>query len=138
WDLTPLYPDEDTWEQDFKEIDTFEKRVQSLQGRLSLSADILAQGFQYLDDLSRKIDRLYTYAHLRADEDTSNTFYMGLQDRIYSRASQSQAALAWFEREVLAIPDERMADYRREPVLKPYLRALELLIRQKPHILSPS
>ena len=78
------------------------------------------------DALDREISRIYTYAHLRYDQDTGNTAYMGMQDRIKSRYTDIASQCSWIVPEILAIPDDKLDAFAAEPVMALYERALSL------------
>ncbi|MBN2433267.1 MAG: oligoendopeptidase F [Acidobacteria bacterium] len=138
WDLTPLYSSDAAWEQAFQVFAGREEKVLVLKGRLGSSAENLAAAFRWSDEIEREVSKLYVYAHLRSDEDTTNTRYMGMQDRVRSRMVQVGAALAWIEPEIMAIDEATIERFRHEDVMAPYRWALTLVLRKKPHTLSES
>ena len=53
-----------------------------------------------------RIGKLYTYSHMRYDQDTTNSFYQGLDDRMQKFIFTRQAALAFIVPEILSIEEE--------------------------------
>jgi len=136
WDLTPLYTSDDEWEKAFETFKTAENDLLKLKGKLADSAVNLATVLRLSDDVDRELSKLYVYVHLKADEDTADTTYMGMLDRIRARSVQISAALSWIEPELFAVSEKKITVFMKEDVMSPYLWAMELILRKKKHILS--
>ncbi|MBN1411989.1 MAG: oligoendopeptidase F [Spirochaetales bacterium] len=136
WDLSLLYGSLDDWEKDFTAIDAKLKELQQFSGKLSESAPTLSLFLKQSDDFSRLLDKLYTYAHLKSDEDTANSANHGNLDRIKSRYIASKAAMAWFTPEIMRIDDSVMESFLSDACLKTYVWTLRKILRHKPHTLS--
>jgi len=136
WDLEPLYPDSAGWEKDFTRLDRELRKFQKFQGRLKESAEILGQAFRQNDKLERLIEKVYIYAHLKADEDTADSTGQDYLGRISAKYSEVQGATAWFEPEILALSQKQFNTYLASPELKFYHRSLMELRRCRPHTLS--
>ncbi|MDQ0255392.1 oligoendopeptidase F [Evansella vedderi] len=137
WDLEDIYATDQDWEQEFKEIKEMLPKLKDYKGKLSESAETLYELLQYQDEISKKLGKLYTYAHMRYDQDTTNSFYQGLNDRASQLLSQVTNAASYVTPELLAIPEETIAKFLEEhEPLKLYKHALDQLNRQRPHVLS--
>ncbi|MGD8975769.1 MAG: hypothetical protein PVJ56_20885, partial [Desulfobacterales bacterium] len=77
WNLTPLFESDSAWETMFLDIEKELETYNSFRGRLHESVNVFREAIEFHLDITRKIDRVYTYAHLRSDEDKSNQFYLG-------------------------------------------------------------
>jgi oligoendopeptidase F len=140
WDLKPLYKHQDLWNEDYK---TFSKQnkplwpeIASLKGRLNESPTQLAKLFEHYFEIERKLHKLYTYAHLRMDEnladDEIKKSYTRSIDLLHNFAEET----AWIEPEILALPEKMLQDYLQAPELTKYSFHLEKIVRLKPHTLS--
>ena len=136
WDLTLIYPDSDAWEKDFIRLDELVKEFNAYRGKLSESAVILNDAIAALDNMERLLEKLYTYAHLKHDEDTAEPTAKSLENRASGKAAAISAECAWFEPELLAIDDEKMQSMLSEKVLSFYKPSIEELLRAKKHTLS--
>ncbi len=136
WDLTLIYPDSDAWEKDFIRLDELVKDFNAYRGKLSESAVILNDAIAALDNMERLLEKLYTYAHLKHDEDTAEPAAKSLENRASGKAAAISAECAWFEPELLAIDDEKMQSMLSEKVLAFYKPSIEELLRAKKHTLS--
>ncbi|MBM4764252.1 oligoendopeptidase F [Bacillus sp. B15-48] len=136
WRLEDIFESDDQWEQEFKEVKELLPAIQDFQGKLGESAEILLQVLQYQDKLLERLGKLYTYAHMRYDQDTTNSFYQGMNDRISNLYSQAGSALAFIVPELLTIDEQKLKGFLANSELKMYEHALEEINLQRPHVLS--
>lgn len=138
WDLTPLFESDDQWENGFQQIEQGLPGYRRFKGRLVESADMLAAAISFHLGMSRSVERLYTYAHLKSDVDKSDQRNLGLYQRavnLYTRISEQASFLT---PEIQSIPEETLARYRKEASLEEYAFLLTKIIRSKPHTLGTS
>lgn len=137
WDLEDIYSTDTDWEKEFSEVKDMLPKLKEYKGKLSESGNTLYALLQYQDEISKKLGKLYTYAHMRYDQDTTNSFYQGLNDRAAQLLSQVTNAASFVTPELLAIPEETIRQFLNETQdLKLYEHALDELNRQRPHVLS--
>ncbi|MED5051880.1 oligoendopeptidase F [Anoxybacillus rupiensis] len=137
WRLEDIFPSDEAWEQEFQEVKKMLPQLADYQGRLGESADVFYEALQYQDHLSLRLDKLYTYAHMRYDQDTTNSFYQSLNDRIKGLYSAASSAMAFIVPEILAIDEAKVKSFLKEKEeLKLYEHALDEINRQRPHVLS--
>ena len=136
WDLAPLYGKLESWEKDFKSIDPLVKKFMSFKGRLAESPEVLAEAIAAMDDMERLAEKVYTYAHLKADEDTGNSGNSALVDRISSKFAKISGETAWFDPEFMLISLDTIKKFMKSKALKFYRRSLEELLKERPHTLS--
>ncbi|MEH7442829.1 oligoendopeptidase F [Bacillus sp. JJ1122] len=137
WRLEDIFANDEVWEKEFNEVKSLLPGVQEYQGKLAESADQLYNALQLQDKLIERLGRLYTYAHMRYDQDTTNSFYQGFDDRIKNLYSQAGSALAFIVPEILAVDEQKIKSFLAEKEeLKLYEHALEEINLQRPHVLS--
>jgi oligoendopeptidase F len=137
WRLEDIFANDEAWEKEFNEVKGLLPGVQEFQGPLGENADQLYNALQLQDKLLERLGRLYTYAHMRYDQDTTNSYYQGLDDRIKNLYSQAGSALAYIVPEILAVDEDKIKGLLEEKVeLKLYEHALEEINLQRPHVLS--
>ncbi len=137
WDLSPLYKNKMEWEEEFKKLET--RKWQGLlqfQGRLGESAEILKSALEASLGYERTLEKLYTYMHLCFDVDITEDGNKSALDRITGLLFDYQERTAWFEPELLGLPDAKIQTYLKDKVLSPYHFLLEKKFRQKPHVLT--
>jgi oligoendopeptidase F len=133
WDLTPLFETDQAWEKRFVEIAGQLDGYEKFKGHLLDSPERLAQGLAFHLQLSRALDNLYTYAHLKSDEDKTNSFYTGLQDRAMGMFTQISERASFIDPEIQSLDQARQREFLSSPKLKAYLFFLEKILRARPH-----
>ncbi|MEW4209100.1 oligoendopeptidase F [Priestia megaterium] len=139
WKLEDIFASDDAWEKEFEEVKALIPQMEKFKGKLGESAQTLYDALQEQDELTMRVSKLYTYAHMRYDQDTTNSFYQGLNDRIKTLYTQIASALSYVTPEILSIEESRIKQYMAEhKELKLYAHALDEITRERPHILSES
>lgn len=137
WNTGDLFADDTAWQTAFDAAKEIPAKIATYQGRLGNSAGTLLSWLNFNEEISEKLSPLYYYAHLNADVDTGNSFYQDLQSKIFSLLVTVNSASAFETPEILAIPEETVAEfYCQEPGLRKYTRYLDNIRRQAAHILS--
>ncbi len=139
WKLEDIFASDDAWEKEFEEVKALIPKMEKFKGKLGESAQTLYDALQEQDELTMRVSKLYTYAHMRYDQDTTNSFYQGLNDRIKTLYTQIASALSYVTPEILSIEESKIKQYMAEhKELKLYAHALDEITRERPHILSES
>jgi oligoendopeptidase F len=136
WNVEALFGSFEQWEMAFAAFDY--TPLKAFQGTLSEGPAHLASILQNLFSLSRELEKLYTYAHLRHDEDTKNDLYKEAYQKITLTHYDFAEKMAWLEPELLALPEKALDSYLKSKELEPYRFYLEKIIHLKPHTLSES
>jgi len=138
WDLRPLFLSDDDWE---KWVGEAESRIDSYagyRGRLKDSVAVFKEVIDFHLSLTRKIERIYTYAHLKSDEDKSNQFYLGLHQRAVNLNTRLSESASFMTPEIQSIPQDQMNFFLADERLAEYKFYLEKILRYKPHTRSES
>ncbi|MCA1031078.1 oligoendopeptidase F [Bacillus timonensis] len=137
WRLEDIFETDDVWEKEFQDVKAMIPKISEYQGKLGESAEVLFEALSYQDALSMRLGKLYTYAHMRYDQDTTNSFYQGLNDRATNLYTQAGSAFSYIVPEILSIDEAKIQSFLEEKEeLKVYSHALDEINRQRPHILS--
>ncbi|KML06181.1 oligoendopeptidase F [Rossellomorea marisflavi] len=137
WRLEDIFPSDEAWEKEYKEIQELSSRAGEFKGTLGNGADELYAAFAFQDEILERMGKVYTYSHMRYDQDTTNSHYQGMDDRAKSLYTKLGSAFAYLVPEVLSVDEEKIASFLEEkPDLKVYAHALEEINLQRPHILT--
>lgn len=136
WDLSKLITDDAEWEAQFKELEGRIETFDSYRGRLAESPAVLAEALVFDSDFDRAGERLGVYAFLKTTEDQANSHYQGMKARFQNLAVRASQATSFMRPELLAIPEERMAELIASEALDRFRLQLERLLRFRPHTLS--
>jgi oligoendopeptidase F len=137
WNLESIYPGNDDWERAAQSLQRRLPELEALQGTLAQSGQALLTVLSRRDELFEELGRLVTYAHMRRDEDTTNSTYQGMADRAMQLQVRATTAAAYIEPEILALPQATLDRFLREvPGLELYRHQLDDLNRMRPHVRS--
>lgn len=136
WKLESIFPSDEAWEDEYKKVQELIAQIQTYQGRLNESPQILAECMKTYEQLGLAMERVYVYARMRRDEDNTNPKYQAMTDRAASLSIRVSSALSFLVPEILSMPDERLDSYIADEQLKPYRFYLNEIKRQKEHVLS--
>ena len=138
WDLTPLFRDEDAWEEDFKALQADYLQVSNLRDKVGASAQELRAALEFEKSIDVRVERLSQYAGLRVAEDSSNDASLSREARLDSLRVRIGEAFSFLGPEIQAIPDEAFDGYLSDEKLTEWVIRLKKLRRLKPHTLSAS
>src|SRR5215469_102443 len=126
WNLATIYPTDTAWEQDFARVTALLPQIRSFQGRIGETGAAMLDAFKVRDDAGETLGRLFVYAHMRMHEDTANSTYQALADRVTTLASDLSTAASYIKPELLALPWERIEQFLQEtPDLHVYRHELD-------------
>lgn len=141
WNIEALYPSMASWQKDLKAIGRLEKKphwpdLARFKGKLGKDAKTLKAALEVLFDIAKRLSKLYTYAHLRHDEEITNEAFKIAFMQISHLHHDFNQESAWFEPELLAIPSANLKKLIASPILQEYRFYLEKIIRLKKHTLT--
>ena len=137
WRLEDIFATDEVWEEERKAVSVELEKFTALKGTLADSADQLYQLLALEDAVSERIGKLYTYAHMRYDQDTTDSFYQGLNAKALTLYTQAASEMSFIVPEILAIDPEKIKAFTEEkPELKLYDKVLTDITRQAAHVLS--
>ena len=78
WDLSRVFKDDQESEQEYNQVVTEIKNLDRFKGNLAKSGQDLYEGITEILSVNRRLEKVYVYATMSSDVDTSNTHYLGL------------------------------------------------------------
>lgn len=137
WKLEDIFTTDEAWQEELKKLQNDIPEIEKYQGKLSESADTLYNLLKLQDELSGRLGRLYTYAHMRYDEDTTNAFYQGLNAQAEMVLTTASSAMSYIVPEILAMEEGKVESYLSEKEeLQVYKKVLEDITNKRPQVLS--
>lgn len=137
WDLSTIYGSIDEWNKEY--ISTKDKlpSLTKYKGSLLKDANTLLEFLNLDTEINRKLDKLFSYAHLLNDEDTTNTKNQELFGKIVNLNNEYSKITTFVKPELLKSNYEQIkAFYKDLPELKEYEVLLEEIYRYKEHTLD--
>lgn len=137
WDLSTVFATDDAWEAELTSLDGDLENAKAYKGRLTASSnDLLAITESYLS-LSRRLEKLYVYASMKNDQDTTVAKYQEYQAKATAIYAKFSEIFAFYEPELMQLSKEAFEDFVAEtPALSAYAHFFEQLFKRQPHVLS--
>ncbi|MCZ0703911.1 oligoendopeptidase F [Natronobacillus azotifigens] len=137
WRLEDIFASDEAWEKERLEVEVALKEFSEFQGKLAESAETLYNLLVFQDQISERVGKLYTYAHMRYDQDTTNSFYQALNAKAQSLYTKTSSAMSFIVPEILQMNEGKLESFMKEkPELVEYRQSLEEITRQREHVLS--
>lgn len=137
WRVEDLYPDREAFEADYKEVQERLKDYDKYKGHILDDAETLLELLEFDTEISKKLERIYIYAHIQNDQDTRDTSAQDLYERATRLCEESEEASSYIVPEIMKSSYDKVEGYIAEnDALKPYRRVLKEIYRNKEHILS--
>ena len=137
WDLSTIFPTDEAFEAELAQVSEELKNASNLAGHLLDSADSLLTTTEIQLDLMRRIEKLYSYAHMKNDQDTRVAKYQEYQAKGMTLYSDFGQSFAFYEPEFMAITEEQYQAFLAEqPGLQLYQHYFDKLLKKKAHILT--
>ena len=135
WRLDLIFASNADFEEELKAVKAEAGVLSSYKDRLGDKEALLGYLKDY-ETYGRRLEKLYSYAHMKSDEDTTNGEQQVLLAKVSEYYSELMALTSWFVPEILALPDERLNEYLTDPDLELYRFHIESIAKDKPHVLS--
>jgi len=137
WDLSTIFETDQKWEEELALLTEDAKEAASLEGHLLDSAESLLNITERYLDLSRRLEKLYVYAHMKNDQDTRVAIYQEYYAKAMTLYSQLDQVFSFYEPEFMAITEEQYQNFlAEEPKLQSYKHFFDKLLQNKEHVLS--
>jgi oligoendopeptidase F len=136
WDLGIIFADIDAWETAYAEAEAKIPKLAAFKGKLGESADTMLSAIELQNNILRTVADIYVYAGQWQSTDTRNAdanTYVGRAQALYAKFGE---AVAFFEPEIVQLPDATIAAYLEDPRLETYDHVLDNILRTKAHTRS--
>lgn len=136
WRIDKIYETPAKWNEELNNLKEEAPKLKDFEGKLGNKEDLKA--FLLLNEkLSRKLGKLYVYAHMRSHEDTSNPEMQSLVNKIDPYSAEFSSYTAYFVPEILSLKEGTIENFINEDKdLEQYKIYFEMILNEKPHILS--
>jgi oligoendopeptidase F len=141
WRLEDIYPDDAAWEAGLASLESRLGAAAAFRGHLAEGPEVLRRALRLQEEIGQLLERLFAYAHMRQDEDSRMSRYQEMVARVSALATRIEGEWAFFEPEILALPEAELRAWLANPPatandLATYRHKLDNLLRQKPHVLA--
>ena len=136
WRIEKIYEDESLWQKDCQEIRDLLPEGEKYKGHLADGVKLFLGFLHFQEKLSQMIDKAYLYASMKKDEDNTVSRYQAMKEEITGLSVEAQSVLSFFEPELLAMPDEILADYLKNKEISLYAKYISDITRMREHTLD--
>ena len=137
WKIEDVFASDEAWEAEFKAIEaeyvSYDFSVYS--GKLADKKTLL-DCLKKIDEVSRRLEKLYLYAHLHHDEDVRVSKNSSALSRVGAMLSKIFAEFAFVEPELTALDEKTLQSFIDDPDFKEYDYRLAKIAKGKAHVLS--
>jgi len=136
WDLSSMYESDDAWYIEYNKV---LKEVDKLKDYTNLmdTPSRLLEFIKLDETMGRIIEKLYTYAHMNNDADTTDSLYQKMFGEIKELYSKYLQNTSYVNPTLLKYDYDKILEYYNEmPELKEYDKMFKEIFRYKPHTLN--
>lgn len=135
WNLETIFESDEAFEEKYKELEGRLGEEERFKGRID-SLETLADALETERELSEEIGRLFVYAHLKHDQDTSDDTYSALESKARTLVVKFNTAWSFLVPEIMKVDEETLEAWRRDPRLSEFAFDLEKLNKKRAYVLS--
>lgn len=137
WDLTKIYKDEKEWQKDFDNVKEKILKVLEYKDSFLSNGKKLYEYLKYDEEVSRKLEKIYYYAHLNYDADTLDEKYKVMTNKVSDLFTKYNELSSFVVPEILKLDEEKLNTfYKEEEKLEDYRFSIENIYRFKNHTLD--
>lgn len=137
WDLTKIYPDEAAFQADLTKLKQQIRDLPQFADSINKDGQHLVQAINHFLAAQRRLEKLYAYASLASDTDTSNQTNLARVSQIQQFETQLASAAAFLEPAIIALPESKLKSFvQAEPQLQKYHHWLKAIRAKQGHTLS--
>lgn len=137
WDLTTIFESDNDWYDELNIVSKEIEKIADFKGKIVSSAKDLLNYLKFDEKLTRRIYKLYYYAHLKYDQDTTNNTYQTMEGKISNLLQKQNELSSFVTPEMLSIKYDKIKQYiKEETKLKEYAFTLEQIYRYENHKLN--
>lgn len=137
WDLNSLYASDEMWKRDFNKVENMKNTFSKYENNLGKNSLTLLSCLRLNDEIGILLDRLWSYASRKADQDLGNTENQARRQKIRGLYTNISTATAFIDPEILTISDKKLKRFlKKNDELMVYKYYFDELNRVQDHVLS--
>ena len=132
WNLQRIIPDKETFENIYNKCLELIEEVKKYKG--GLNADNAIDCLRTEEELSRNVEKLYVYSHMKSDENTADNTYIELSEKCRMLAVNASSASSFINPELAKFPVSVLRKMQSDKRYSDYDIYLNDIIRNKKHL----
>ncbi|HEL1033245.1 TPA: oligoendopeptidase F [Streptococcus equi subsp. zooepidemicus] len=137
WDLSTIFATDAAWETEADSLSAAIEAARQQAGHLLDSSSSLLDITELQLELARRVEKLYVYASMKNDQDTTVAKYQEYQAKASGIYAKFSEAFSFYEPEFMALSQETyQALLAEKPELAVYDHFFDKLFKAREHVLS--
>ena len=137
WKIDDIYSSLKEWEADKSRYLEMMDKIDELKQRWTESPTAMHHFLDYITQIEKIEEKVYSYPRLYADTDMQNSKWQALKGEVHTHNIRFRTMLAFMNPDILSLGREKIDQYiAAEPRLKIYQMTFDSILRMKDHILS--
>ncbi|MCR5495168.1 MAG: oligoendopeptidase F [Treponema sp.] len=136
WDLSSIYKSNEEWEEELKKIPSLTEKVTAFKGKLSESSETFLKALKALEAAELQLETVYHYASLQHEADEDDSQATDRDGRAMMAYTEFQSQIAFFDPELLSIPEDTLREWISKDEFKDYKIYVEKLLHYNKYTLS--
>jgi len=138
WDIKALYIKEEAWQLDYLKVEELLSQLPEIKDGFTKDVGSLLNCLELKDRITELLQKVYTYAHMRKDEDNRNNYYQSLFNQASALLVKAEEGFSFLKPGILSLEYDQLQEWLQDnDQIKVYRHYLEDIYRKKEHILSP-
>ena len=135
WDLSDYFSNDNEWKELFLKTKEEYKKVCEFENNLTTKENIY-NCLESENKISQNLGLLYVYASLKVKEDSTNSFYLNLLNKIDKLSVQVEQDFSFITSEIKELSDDFLIELSNDIQLKNYDLYFKDIVKNKKHMLS--
>jgi oligoendopeptidase F len=137
WNVSDIYKSEEDWKKEKTEVEKLIAQIDEKKKGWTTSPEKMYLFLKFMENISIKMSKLYSYTSLMYDTDMENPKYQAMQGEIYSIYVNLDSVTSFINPDIIKLGDKKIGEYiKKEPKLKDYDKMFDVILLVKEHILS--
>lgn len=135
WSVYKMYPTIDEFNKDFDYLKEKINEIEKFKDNFLNDVNRFVEFMEYSEVIDRKLEKMYTYAHLIVDTEPDNGEVQSAFSRIQGLVEEYENKTVFVRLEILKNSD-KVLEFAKEEKAKKYEVSIKNIVRMKPHIAS--
>ncbi len=137
WNAESVFASPQAWQAEWNSLANDLPNLKKFQGHLADGASMLADALEAIDQIIRRIGKIYVYASMSHAVDTPNQAASKMSSEAQGLFGQVSAAVSFLDPELIAIGETKLRQWlKAEPRLKHIGHYIDNLFRKQAHVRS--
>lgn len=137
WDLTRVFPTDQAWQKEFESVSNEISNLNNLSAIITKSGNDLYSALTQIFSIDRRLEKIYVYATMSRDVDTSNNHYLGFAAMAEDLANKYSSAISFVNPAILSLSNQVLKEFElQEPKLLNYKHYLDQITNKRNHTLD--